>query len=238
MKITRIINGIKQRFYRGIYRRRKNDTYILMMHEVTDGEDAKYPELSIEKSNLERLIKEIQSKGYVFDDLRNILDFSSKRVIVTFDDIFANVLTNAVPILEKYNVPFTVFITLEYIDQLGYISGEQIKQLIKNPLCTIGFHASKHIMMREHTNAEIAKIVNATLFSEKYNVECDYFAFPYGSMYACPKRAIREVAKLNYKAAFGTINSPVNERTVRKNRYYIPRVCVSNQSLDNIIKSL
>ena len=209
-----------------------------MMHEVTEGEDARYPELSIEKNNLERLIKEIQSKGYVFDNVRNILEFSAKRVIVTFDDIFVNVLTNAVPILEKYKVPFTVFITLEYINQEGYISGEQIEDLIKNPLCTIGFHASKHVMMREYTNAEISNIVDATPFKEKYGVDCDYFAFPYGSMYACPKRAIKEVEKLNYKAAFGTINCPVGPKTVRKNRYYIPRVCVSNQLLDNIIKSL
>lgn len=238
MKIARIINGIKQRFYKCIYQRRKNDTYILMMHEVTEGEDARYPELSIEKNNLERLIKEIQSKGYVFDNVRNILEFSAKRVIVTFDDIFVNVLTNAVPILGKYKVPFTVFITLEYINQEGYISGEQIEDLIKNPLCTIGFHASKHAMMREYTNAEIANIVDAAPFKEKYGVECDYFAFPYGSMYACPKRAIKEVAKLKYKAAFGTIDSAVNEKTVKQNPYYIPRICVSNQLLEKVINSL
>ncbi len=49
MKIARIVSAVKQRIYKAIYRGRKNDTCILMLHEVTDGEPAKYPEISIEK---------------------------------------------------------------------------------------------------------------------------------------------------------------------------------------------
>ena len=238
MKITRIINAVKQRLYKAIYEGRNNDTYILMLHEVTNGENAKHPEISIDKDCLEKLICDIQAKGYSFEKVDNIFHFKSKRVIVTFDDIFANVITNAVPLLEKYNIPFVVFITEEYIDQPRYVNTEQLKELINNPLCTIGFHATKHVLMREYKNEEIARLVDARSFEEKYGIKCDYFAYPYGSMYACPKRAVKIVSNLNYKAAFGTIDSAVNKQTVIKNRYYISRVCVSNQSVDKIVSEL
>ena len=238
MKITRIINAVKQRIYKAIYKGRKNDTYILMLHEVTDGENAKYPEISIDKDCLEKLICAIQEKGYSFEKVDNIFNFKSKRVIVTFDDIFANVITNAVPLLEKYNIPFVVFITAEYIDQPGYINTEQLKGLINNPLCTIGFHGTEHVLMREYTNEEIARLVDARPFEEQYGIKCDYFAYPYGSMYACPKRAVQVVSNLNYKAAFGTIDSAVNKQTIIENRYYIPRVCTSSQAADKIVGKL
>ena len=238
MNIKRIIYGIKQRLYKKIYQKRENDTHILMFHEVTNGEEVKYPEISIEKDNFEKLLQIIQAKGYKFESVENLFEFSFKRVIISFDDIFSSVIINALPILEKYNVPFVVFITLEYIDQPGYISKEQLKQLIGNPLCTIGFHATKHVLMCEYKDKDIAKMVDSCLFREEYGIECDYFAYPYGSMYACPKRAIKEVAKLNYKAAFGTINSAVNKQTVTRNPYYIPRICVSDAAMIRVINNL
>ena len=238
MKMVKIISALKQRFLKSIYKKRKNTSYVLMLHEVTDSDKAKHPEISIEKNTFEKMVQEIQAKGYTFDHIRNLFGFSDRCMFVTFDDIFVNVITNALPILEKYNIPFTVFITSEYIDQPGYISDEQLKQLISHPLCTIGFHAQKHVLMREHKNEEIAQIANAHLFEKKYGIHCDYFAYPYGSIYACPKRAIKEVAKLGYSAAFGTIDSAVNRKTVLKNLYYIPRICVSDRTANKIMGAL
>ena len=75
MKITRIINAVKQRLYKAIYEGRNNDTYILMLHEVTNGENAKHPEISIDKDCLEKLICDIQAKEYSFEKVDNIFHF-------------------------------------------------------------------------------------------------------------------------------------------------------------------
>ena len=43
-------------------------------------------------------------------------NFTNKEIVLTFDDGYANNLYVAEPILRKYNLPFTVFVSTEHID--------------------------------------------------------------------------------------------------------------------------
>lgn len=85
------------------------------------------------------------------------LDSGRRYSIITFDDGFENLLTNAIPILEKYKAPFTIFFITNYFGkQPGWEFPEyhkdknekvmSIEQLNKLPqsLLTMGSHTVNH----------------------------------------------------------------------------------------------
>lgn len=238
MNIYRIISGIKQRMLTRKHMNKKKDTSIFMFHEVTNGETAIYDNISITKKNFTLLLDEITKKKFLFDSIENIFKTNERRVIITFDDIFQNAYENAIPILNERKIPYTVFITLEYVDKEGYITSSEIEKLKQNKLCTIGFHANKHDLMRDLNDDDIRTNTSAKTFERKFNVKCDYFAFPFGSVYACPKRAVSIASTQGYKAVFSTIDSPVSNNDIRRNPWFIPRICVSDYKWENIIKKL
>lgn len=227
--IERIIAGLKQRAMAAIYRAKRQDTYILMLHEVTEGEPAQQPGLSITAENLELLLENAQTKGIEFVHMSDIhTQGQQRRAVLTFDDIFLNACQNAFPLLRQKGIPYTVFITTDYVDQPGFVTSEQLEQLRQDPLCTIGFHANSHRMMRELSNEEILTITDPKSFEEHWGVKCDYFAFPYGSVYACPRRAVRMVAKHGYRGVFSTINAGISAEQICRNARFIPRICVND----------
>ncbi|ODS33762.1 MAG: putative polysaccharide deacetylase [Candidatus Scalindua rubra] len=66
--------------------------------------------------------------------LKEELPLPSKTVAVTFDDCFENVYINACPILEKYNVPATMFITTGFVNTKRIIWADMLEVAIANTL--------------------------------------------------------------------------------------------------------
>lgn len=96
---------------------------IWCLHRVLP-ERSNYPsnrELEITPDYLELLLLEYKEKGFEFvsiDTLLNAgcLSLNRKKVNVSFDDGFKDVFTYAYPILKKYGIPFTVYITTDMPD--------------------------------------------------------------------------------------------------------------------------
>ena len=55
------------------------------------------------------------------------------RVVVTFDDGYADNLWNATPLLERYNVPATVFVTTSYVGQNQEFWWDELERLLLLP---------------------------------------------------------------------------------------------------------
>ena len=75
-------------------------------------------ELEITPQYLEQLIENYKKNGFRFITLDELLNskcrfFSRKRVHISFDDGFKDVYTNAYPILKKYRIPFTIYLTTD-----------------------------------------------------------------------------------------------------------------------------
>ena len=68
------------------------------------------------------------------------------QVAITFDDSLRSIYTTALPILEKHQYPFTVFINTDAIDKhyQGYMDWPQVKALARSPLVSIGNHSADH----------------------------------------------------------------------------------------------
>lgn len=146
------------------------------LHRVTPerSQDARYAPYDITPERLESLIVDYKKRGYIFvsiNDIRNrILTLTtwhkamsaSKCVAVTMDDGYMDNYEYAYPIFKKYNVPFCIYVSTGYIDgefspredHPAMLTKEQLSELAKEPLCTLGAHTVTHPNMTKLSLAE------------------------------------------------------------------------------------
>ena len=92
-------------------------------------------DLEITPDYLEELIKVKRSQGFHFVDLDSFVTAASVRpwkrklIHVTFDDGFADVFLHAYPILKKYGIPFTFYVSTDMPDGNADLWWLQLEQL-------------------------------------------------------------------------------------------------------------
>lgn len=121
----------------------------------------------------------------------------SRRVAITFDDGFTNFVENALPELERRNIPAAIFVPsgllggkASWISDIrnrdfneDVISAGTLKQLANNALITIGSHCITHPDLLSLT----AKQAEAEIFQSKKDLEnilereVGFLSFPHGS---------------------------------------------------------
>lgn len=83
-------------------------------------------------------------------------DDDSPKVVLTFDDGFADVEETALPILQAHGLPFTLYVATDYIGGMMHWDGStakapgpalswaQLERVAASPLATIGNHTHTH----------------------------------------------------------------------------------------------
>ena len=76
---------------------------------------------------------------------------SPLRVAVTFDDGYRDNLEVAAPILLKYKIPFTVFVTSSFVHSNSsvYLTPAALRELADLPGVRIGSHGISHVPLGE-----------------------------------------------------------------------------------------
>lgn len=187
----------------------------------------------------ECVLDNIAAQGYRFvsvGEALSIMDMHSdeKFAVVTFDDVPDDMFTNGYPILRKKNIPFTVFVTVGFIGNPGFLSFRQLTVLNAEPLCTIGAHTITHPRLKYSPNA-VAEIGDSKRELEKLiRKSVDYFAYPYGRLSTVSEKNIRSVEAAGFKCAFSTVETPLSDYTSRK-RWFLPRLVMNHISNDRQI---
>ena len=77
--------------------------------------------------------------------LTNIVN-TKLKVAITFDDGYKDSLLTVAPIMVKYQIPFTVFVTTSFIQNgdVGFMAPSDLIELSKIPGVTIGSHGVTH----------------------------------------------------------------------------------------------
>lgn len=145
-------------------------------------------------------------------------------ILLTFDDIFASAYRYALPELRKRELPYTVFIAPGLLGQTNYITEEELRSLASDPLCTIGAHSMRHELLRFQSDMTVRReLTDSQKYLEDiFAREIADFAFPYGSVYACSRSNIRQVADCGFQRGFSTLNRAV-ARTDLTAPWFLPR---------------
>ena len=184
--------------------------------------------------SFERLMTYLIDNGWhamTYDELKQMVEsrqWKHKHFYLTFDDTYDTVYTEAYPILKKLKIPFTMFVTKGLVGTKTFITMEHLKELAKDPLCTIGCHGLEHKVFRDFTPEEMehqCKEEKAWL-EQTLAIKVDSFAFPYGRVVEVSNSNRRQITDMNFSLAFSAI-----EGTLRSvwwtGKHYLPRVNVS-----------
>ena len=184
-----------------------NYASVLMYHRF--GEN-KYPTTNIKMDQFSDHIKELIKTKYnvikIQDGLNAIQNISlvkDRSVIITIDDAYSSVFNNAWPILKKYGLPFTLFVSTDVIDNKtpGYMSWEEIRILRDNGV-TIGSQTKSHPHMHNLSENQIVKELefSNSRFVQEIGSKPEIFAYPYGEYNL---NVVKKIKINGFKAAFG-----------------------------------
>ena len=213
---------------------------ILMYHHVISDESMPLSNCVCTVDEFKKSMDEIAKHGYKFVSMDEAIEIIKKGdntqfASITFDDVPSDFYENAYPVLLSYNIPFTLFLTVDYIYKEGYLNQEQVIELSKNPLCTIGAHTLSHPKLRNCPYAEREIYESKETLESLISKEIGYFAYPYGKSSSISRKIINIAADAGYKCAFGTSDAPIFD-IIGKKKYYLPRIVYQRGKLNDKFK--
>ncbi len=195
--------------------------------------DSRYPSTNIKKEQFLKHIDELLKPKYNVINIEkallainNLKLVKDRSVVITIDDAYSSVYNYAWPIFKKHNLPFTLFISTDVIDNKtpGYMSWEEIRTLRDNGV-TIGSQTKSHHHMFKLSKEKIIeelKISNKR-FIDEIGSRPKIFAYPYGEY----NLEVLEQVKLHgFVAAFGQ-HSGVAHKSL--GMYELPRFAMNEK---------
>ncbi len=113
---------------------------VYMLHHITEKDSRRIPtneDLKVSPEFLEKIIMKYKAKGFDFISLSQLNDIIKSDdiperpfVAFTIDDGYLDNYTKALPVFEKYNVPFAIFVATDFIDKKAILWWDSIEELI------------------------------------------------------------------------------------------------------------
>lgn len=112
------------------------------------------------------------------------------KVVLTFDDGFADVHTTALPLLAEHGLPFTLYLATAYVGGLMHWDGstasapgpaldwDEVADLAGSPLCTLGNHTHTHARPADLSADELDRC--SAELERRIGVRPRHFAYTWG----------------------------------------------------------
>lgn len=175
---------------------------VLVYHTISSPAEPLPGDIDISPERFERQLQWLsrwRRVARLIETLR--ADESDRLTAITFDDGFRDNLTVALPILEKFELPMTLFVTAEFVGNEGYLSREELLEISRHPLVTIGAHGLTHPHFDQLPTAEARyELVESRLMLEEIvGSTVDLLAWPYGN---CDARLEELSEACGYRASW------------------------------------
>lgn len=145
--------------------------------------------------SFEENIKTILRNGYTIISMEELneannfkIKLPSKPILITFDDGYYSNYEYIYPILKKYNVKVSIFITTDKvgkeIDGIKYLGWNECLEMQESGLVEIFSHSKRHVFYDKLSVREVRNdvIESYKLIEEKLgHKELRVFAYPYGA---------------------------------------------------------
>jgi len=133
--------------------------------------------------------------------LEETLATTRRSVAITFDDGYRDNLTLALPLLEKFQLPLTLFVVAGFVGRDGYLSREDLREISAHPLVTIGAHGlwHRHFNRLTASEARFELIESRRMLSELTGKTVDLLAWPYGE---CNRELEQLSEECGYRASW------------------------------------
>lgn len=187
---------------------------ILLYHHVKSLESAKndgQASLTVDISMFDAQMQYLVSQSYhtiSVDELANALinqqPLPPKSIVITLDDGYDDIYTNAYPILYKYQLKGNLMIPTGLLGNPGYLSWDELKRMVETGLIFAYDHSWSHAYLTNLGDEKIKEeILTAKLqLDEKLGKQVNIFAYPYG----LENQQIVNILKENgFRAALSTI---------------------------------
>lgn len=165
---------------------------VLMYHSISYQNDEFF---TVNPELFRRQIDYLLQAGHQFVTMHDVAAFYEEEtplqknaVCLTFDDGYLDNFTEALPILEEYEIPATIYFATAFVEQgitdkgLPACSKDQLQILANHPLITIGAHTVNHFRLSrlsiDEAWYEIRK--SKTLLEEMIGKSVVHFAYPKG----------------------------------------------------------
>lgn len=172
---------------------------VLQYHHVSNDTPAS---TSIAPSQFEAHLQYLQDNGFkvvplssIVDGVKGVQPLKDKTVAITFDDAYIDVLTQAKPILDKFNFPYTIFVNPGIIERYEnrasspYLSWAQLKSLGEEGVI-LANHGFEHDSLARIPNGvseqdwlaqqSVSLLKAEQILEEKTGQSWRYYAYPYG----------------------------------------------------------
>ena len=143
---------------------------------------------------------------------------------ISFDDGYKDNLTNAMPVLEKFGFPATVFMRADalggirnksgYWENWDHLSGGGIKEMVSSGLIDIGSHTISHPKL-SRLDADALKMETSgsrSILEDLTGRPVDLFSYPFGHLDRRVKEASRSAGYMAAFSSFIGINGPGADR--------------------------
>ena len=211
---------------------------VMMYHSV--GEKGCYydgTKLNVYPETFARQMKFLYEHDYNVVPLHELIEMMKngkgvphKTLSITFDDGLKNNFTYAYPVLKKYNFPATIFVPVQFVNGLGYLTWEEINTMQDSNI-SIGSHTISHKWLPSFDDEELRREVfdSKEILEKMTGKEVKTFSYPMG---AFDERARSMVEEAGYVGAVSTNPGP---KYPSNDPYVLKRIRISMSSASMLV---
>jgi len=212
---------------------------ILTYHSIPDEYvPFEWMQMTTPKELFEKHMRYLKENGYTTVTAGEVLgilasgdEIPPKTVCITFDDGYKNNYKNAFPVMKRYGLKGTVFVTADFIGKEGgpfggYLNWDEIKEMKTSGSFTFGCHSLTHENLARLDNNRLSgEIKDAKrILEERTDGKVETFAYPFGWPGTFDREVVNTVKNEGFLAAFTGI---YGKNTKKTDLFHLRRISVS-----------